>query len=110
MPSRNKKPTSVNNGARRQRILYLHAKSPSIRSPLIGFAIHEPVADSVTQIDPENEEFPYESVHDAVIDGWRVIHFPQQRAPFDDREIDILGFEFILERFANFSKDVKANE
>ena len=34
--------------------------------------------------------------------GWRVVHFPQQRAPFDDREIDVLGQEFILEKLEEF--------
>ena len=45
---------------------------------------------------------PYLNVHDAIVDGWRVVHFPQQRAPFDDREIDVLGQEFILEKLEEF--------
>jgi hypothetical protein len=85
-------------GRTRQRLLYLHAGSPSIRSNLIGYALHEPVSDSNTQIDPLAPENPYNCVHDAILDGWRVIHFPQQLAPFEDREIDIMGYEFILEK------------
>jgi hypothetical protein len=27
-----------------------------------------------------------------------VIHFPQQMAPFDDRELDYAGYEFILQK------------
>jgi hypothetical protein len=82
----------------RQRLLYLHAASPNIRSAVIAAALHEPVAGSVMQIDPLAPELPYKSVFEAILDGWRVIHFPDQRAPFDDREIDIVGYEFILEK------------
>ena len=86
-------------GARtRQRLLYLHAATPSIYSSLVAAAVHEPVAGSVTQIDPQAPELPYRNVHDAIVAGWRVVHFPQQRAPFDDREIDLMGHEFILEK------------
>ena len=83
---------------RLQRLMYLHASTPNIRAGLVGCAIHEPVAGSVTEIDPSASDPPYSSVHHAILDGWRVIHFPDQRAPFDDREIDILGYEFILEK------------
>jgi hypothetical protein len=85
-------------GKLRQRVLYLHASGPSIRSPLVGSALHDPVPGSVTQIDPLAPDLPYASVHDAILDGWRVIHFPQQLAPYDDREIDLIGYEFVLEK------------
>ncbi|MCY4372742.1 MAG: hypothetical protein OXC31_03145 [Spirochaetaceae bacterium] len=86
----------------RQRLLYLHAVNPSIYSHLVAAAIHEPVAGAVTEIDPQAPEPPYRTVHDAIVDGWRVVHFPQQRAPFDDREIDVIGHEFILEKLEEF--------
>lgn len=89
---------AVRGGQLRQRLLYLHAGSPSIRSPLVGSALHEPVAGSLTQIDPLAPELPYNCVHDAILDGWRLIHFPLQTAPFEDREIDIMGYEFVLEK------------
>ena len=83
----------------RQRLLYLYAHLPSIRSGrVISMALHEPVAGSITEITTTPQEWPYETVHAAIVDGWRVIHFPDQRAPFDDHEIDILGFEFILQK------------
>lgn len=88
----------------RQRLLYLHASSPSIRSRLISAALHEPVKGSITEIDPEATDFLYTCVHDAILDGWRVIHFPIQMAPFDDREIDILGYEFILEKIEAYDE------
>ena len=86
------------NSRTRQRLLYLHAVTPSIYAGLVATAVHEPVAGAVTQIDPEAAELPFRNVHDAIVAGWRVVHFPQQRAPFDDREIDLIGHEFILEK------------
>jgi hypothetical protein len=88
----------------RQRLLYLHAATPSIRSRVIGMALHEPVPGSITEITPEEPEWPYSTVHDAVLDGWQVIHFPQQLAPFDDREIDILGYEFVLQKLEAYDE------
>jgi hypothetical protein len=82
----------------RQRLLYLHTIKPSIRAEVVGAALHEPVADSVTEIEPDPVELPYSTVHAAIVDGWRVVHFPNQRAGFEDREIDIIGYEFILEK------------
>lgn len=82
----------------RQRLLYLHAVTPNIRSQVIGLALHEPVQGSVTEIVTEEQEWLYNTVHDAILDGWQVIHFPDQRTEFDDREIDILGYEFILQK------------
>ncbi|MBT5874764.1 MAG: hypothetical protein HOH43_15205 [Candidatus Latescibacteria bacterium] len=85
-------------GQLRQRILYLHAGTPSIYSKVISAAEHSPVSDSIAEIDPLAPQSPFSSVHDAIVAGWRVIHFPQQLAPFEDREIDIMGYEFILEK------------
>ena len=42
----------------RQRLLYLHAATPSIRSQVIGMALHEPVEGSVTEIVIEEQEWP----------------------------------------------------
>ena len=86
----------------RQRLLYLHADTPSIYADLVAAAIHEPVAGAVTGIDPQAPELPYRNVHDAIVEGWRVVHFPQQRAPFDDREIDLMGHEFVLEKLEGY--------
>ena len=44
------------------------------------------------------EEWPYASVHDAILDGWQVVQFPYQQAVYDDREIDVIGYEFILQQ------------
>jgi hypothetical protein len=82
----------------RQRLLYLHATTPSIGSPLVGVTLHEPVQGGFAQMDPTRKDPEFGSVHDAIRQGWQVIHFPQQLAPFDDKEIDVLGYEFILQK------------
>lgn len=93
---------SANRTHTRQRLLYLHTATPSIRSQVIGMALHEPVHGSVTEIMTEEQEWEYNTVHDAILDGWQVIHFPDQRTEFDDREIDILGYEFILQKLEGY--------
>ena len=87
----------------RQWLLYLHAATPGIRSQVIGMALHEPIEGSVTEIVTEEQDWLYNTVHDAILDGWQVIHFPNQRTEFDDREIDILGYEFILQRLEAYN-------
>ena len=87
----------------RQRLLYLHAATPGIRSQVIGMALHEPIEGSVTEIVTEEQDWLYNTIHDAILDGWQVIHFPDQRTEFDDREIDILGYEFILQKLEAYN-------
>lgn len=81
----------------RQRLLYLHTRSSSIYGNVIGMAEHEPVADSKESL-RTRADWPYDTVHDAIVDGWQVIQFPWQMAPFHDREIDYMGYEFILQK------------
>ena len=87
----------------RQWLLYLHAATPGIRSQVIGMALHEPIEGSVTEIVTEEQDWLYNTAHDAILDGWQVIHFPNQRTEFDDREIDILGYEFILQKLEAYN-------
>ena len=86
----------------RQRLLYLHAATPNIQSQTLAMALHEPVKGDHVQIEPTDQEWRYPTVKDAVIDGWQIVHFPDQRAPFDDREIDLLGYEFTLQKMEEY--------
>lgn len=88
----------------RQRLLYLHAATPSIRSKVIGMALHEPVRGSITELSGQPQDWPYATVHEAILDEWQVVHFPNQLAPFDDREIDVLGYEFILQKMEQYDE------
>ena len=88
--------------AEKQRLLYLSAQSTDPRSPAISQALHEPVKGTIVEIDPTSTGIDYESVHDAVCDGWKVVHFPDQRGSVTDSDIDVLGFQFILEKMGQF--------
>jgi hypothetical protein len=87
--------------ALRQRLLYLQSTSPFIGAGLIAAAIHEPVVGGCDQLNPLREEPPYQCVHDAIVDGWQVIHFPDQRQIMLEPvspEIGVMGYEFILQK------------
>ena len=82
----------------RQRLLYLQARTPSVLSTIIGLTSIEPVKGFAPAISAEAPEWPYETVHDAVVDGWQIVQFPHLQAPFDDRALDVIGYEFILQK------------
>jgi predicted component of type VI protein secretion system len=84
-------------GKTRQRLLYLHAREPSVTADVIAMAEHDPARDEPDRL-RTRADWQYNSVLDAMRDGWQVIHFPNQLAPFDDRETDVVGFEFILQK------------
>ena len=81
----------------RQRLLYLHTRAPSITAAVIGMAQHEPVTGGCDTLQTRTE-WPYATVHEAIVDGWQVIHFPNLMAPYDDRELSYVGYEFILQK------------
>lgn len=88
-------------GARlRQRLLVLHAQQPSVRAAVVAAALHEPVAGSITEIDPLAPAIPYETVFEAVLDGWRVIHFPEPRA---QHTLGLVGYAFVLEKMEAYA-------
>lgn len=80
----------------RQRLLFLYALQPTVRSVLVATTLHE--VGSVPQIDPLQPELPYQCVMDAIEDGWRVVHFPDHRGPFQEGRMDLLGYEYVLEK------------
>lgn len=81
----------------RQRLLYLHAREPSVYAEVIGMVEHEPIPGQQDRL-RTRETWLYATVQEALADGWQVIHFPNQMAPFDDREVDFVGYEFILQK------------
>ncbi len=88
--------------ALKQRLLYLSALSTDPKSPTISLALHEPVEGTIVEIDPMSDGLEYDSVHAAICDGWRVVHFPDQRGNLSDSDVDVLGFQFILEKMEQF--------
>ena len=85
-------------GEPRQRLLYLHARTPNVFSDIVGLTQIEPYPGFRTEITAEQMVWPYKSVHDAVVDGWQIVQFPHHQAPFDDRDLDVVGYEFILQK------------
>lgn len=81
----------------RQRLLYLHTRTPSITASIIGMAQHEPVTGGADTLHTRTD-WPYETVHDALVDGWQIIHFPNLLSPYDDRELSYVGYEFVLQK------------
>ena len=82
----------------RQRLLYLHARTPSVFSEILGLTLIEPVAGFKVEISSEEPQWPYNTVHDALVAGWQIVQFPHLQAPFDDRDLDVIGYEFILQK------------
>lgn len=91
-----------NRPALRQRLLYLTSSGMSTLSLVVATEFREPTREAnVTKLSPK-PELPYRSVHDAIVDGWRVISFPNRDAPVDDREVNVWGYQFILEKLEGY--------
>ena len=82
---------------RRQDLLYLQACESSLHATLLGFRL---LVDGTYVDEPDSDEkWPYDSVIDAIGDGWRVISFPNMALYLDENRTYGLGFEFILEKW-----------
>ena len=90
--------TPVPSRAPKQRLLYLHARTPSVFSDVIGLTAIEPIKGYRARIEVESIDWPYQKVHDALVDGWQIVQFPHMQAPFDDHDLDVIGYEFILQK------------
>ena len=82
----------------RQRLLYIHAQTPNVLSQVLEMTIYEPVAGFTVELTAEDPVFPYATVHEAVVAGWQIVQFPQHQAEYDDDQIDMVGYEFILQK------------
>ena len=91
-----REPTSVSQT--RQDLLYLQAIKTSITSSVIGMRIVENGEISDGPEDPK--EWPYQTVLEAVRDGWRIIKFPELALLLDEKKTYGLGCEFILEKWS----------
>jgi hypothetical protein len=82
---------------KRQSILYLQAIKTSVTSGVVGMAL---VQDGKASDGPEDPaDWPYQTVLDAVNDGWRIIKFPEMALLMDEKRTYGLGCEFILEKW-----------
>lgn len=85
------------NSRKPQDILYLQARNTSPESQVVGMMRIE--GGKRVACPPDPEDWPYQTVLDAVKDGWQIISFPNMSLlAVDEKEVYGLGFEFILER------------
>ena len=79
-----------------QDLLYLQTKGTSLDSAVLGMTL---VQDGQISDGPEDpDDWPYQSVLEAIRDGWRVIQFPNLALLMDESRTYGLGCEFILEK------------
>ena len=83
-----------------QKVLYLYSKSTNMRSAISSWALYNPTVEYEPSL--PSQDPPYESVVEALGDGWRIVQFPISKLyQFSDIDNDYLGFEFILEKLTN---------
>ena len=81
----------------RQDLLYLQAEQTSVTSRVIGMGMF---VDGEFRDGPEDaDDWPYQTVAEAMADGWRIVKFPEMAILLDDRRTYGLGCEFILEKW-----------
>ena len=78
-------------------MLYLYSKSTSMRSAIASWALYDPTVSYEPTL--PSQDAPYDSVIEAVNDGWRIVQFPRAELyQFSDIDNAYLGYEFILEK------------
>lgn len=83
-------------GSVRQDLLYLQAASTSLDAQVIGMRL---VSDGEISDGPgEPDDWPYQTVLEAIRDGWRIIDFPNLALLLDESRTYGYGAEFVLER------------
>ncbi len=81
----------------RQDLLYLQAEQTSMTSRVIGMSMF--VDGKFTDGPDDPDDWPYQTVGEALADGWRIVKFPEMAILLDDRRTYGLGCEFILEKW-----------
>jgi len=83
----------------RQQLLILCSASPDLLSAVVAWSFYDG-AGSRTTMPGDGEKPPYNSVLDAMRDGWRVLQLPQpsQAAPGAEHHTSFLKWEYVLER------------
>ena len=81
---------------RRQRLLYLNTGNTGVDSQVLGMALVE--NGEILEGPDDVDQWPYNSVLEAMDDGWRVIKFPEMALLLQEDKTFGLGCEFILEK------------
>ena len=88
--------TSDDESPRQQRLLYLNTGNTGVDSQVLGMALVE--NGEILEGPDDVDEWPYNSVLEAMNDGWRVIKFPEMALLLQEDKTFGLGCEFILEK------------
>lgn len=79
-----------------QQLLYLQAGNTGVDSQVIGICL---VAEGkVQELPADPAQWPYQTVLEAMAQGWRVIKFPELALLLQEDQTVGMGCEFILER------------
>ena len=81
---------------KRQRLLYLNTGSTGVDSQVLGMSLVE--NGQILEGPDDVDEWPYNSVLEAMNDGWHVIKFPEMALMLQEDKTFGLGCEFILEK------------
>ncbi|MCZ6680173.1 MAG: hypothetical protein O7E52_23325 [Candidatus Poribacteria bacterium] len=86
----------------RQKILVLYLHTPDLNSHVVAWSAYDGTGKE-THTTGDSDTPPYNSVLEAMQDGWRVIQFPQQFPAYPGMEYNTayLRFEYILEKMEN---------
>lgn len=88
---------TIKNYRYRQRLLFLRVEGWTVNSPVVGLMLLEDNEISEGPVNPE--DWPYNTVIDAIEEGWRVIKFPELALHVDERQTYEVGGEFVLEKW-----------
>lgn len=88
--------TSDGDSPKRQRLLYLNTGNTGVDSQVLGMALVE--NGEILEGPDDVDQWPYNSVLEAMDDGWRVIKFPEMALLLQEDKTFGLGCEFILEK------------
>ena len=88
--------TSDDDSPKQQRLLYLNTGNTGVDSQVLGMALVE--NGEILEGPDDVEEWPYNSVLEAMDDGWRIIKFPEMALLLQEDKTFGLGCEFILEK------------
>ena len=80
-----------------QRLLYLQSRTTLVTTQVEGMSIVD--RDGTNDGPDDPDDWPYQTVHEAMLDGWRIIKFPELALMAAGEEVTWgLGCEFILEK------------
>ena len=83
---------------KRQSLLYMQTHSTELSSEVLGMSMV--IDGQVAEPGDDPDKWPYQSVLDAINDGWRGIVFPDLALMMQDGLPQGLDCEFILEKYS----------